>query len=186
MKITGDARELYNFFYNLELVAPGKGEAKKTVSSGKIFLESDDFMVHGVATDDILSVYGRVFLNDGSENIGQYTTDTIKAVRNTIMKDAGIVTVELPDDDNLDEEFIDLFWRGHVLDSIVDAGTTAAQPLMLPGVNLSPDKLRKFSLLEPRGEHPVRFEFVEWADRDIIRWQYGPEYSGVLVILDTK
>lgn len=184
MRITGDARELHDLFYNLELVAPGKGEAKKTVSLGKIFLDIDSFAIHGLATDDIISIYGNVMIQESPASEMSYgfiEPSMLRDYRIQLGKAKGVQTIDLPLEPE-DEEFMELFWHGHVLESIHgEAGAVVRSQVLL-----SPDKLRKFSLLEPRGEYPVKYDFVEWADRDIVRWTYGPNYSGVLAILDEK
>lgn len=130
------------FDYNLRLVAPGKGEAKRTASQGKIFLTGG----FGLATDDILSLYCDL----GPVDHGMNATPT------------GLWAL--------------------VYDSIFGP----AEEVGTSVVNVSPDKLRKFSLLEPRGVYPVSFKSVVWKGAPILRFKMGPRVRGSLALLDNE
>lgn len=127
--------------YNLRLVAPNKGEAKKTASQGEIYL---GYFV-GMATDDILSI-----------------------------------CCEVPWGISDEADPLEGLWRD-VYDSIFGQ---AEDGLDYSYFNISPDKLRKFSLLEPRGKYPVAFKAVEWRGIPILRFKMGPYTRGSLALLD--
>lgn len=186
MKVTFtvDAEQWNTFVYNLTLVAPGKGEAKKTVSRGFIRLYMYDNCdgtgeLIGMATDDILSVITQVTI--GGPTTGSFqpalwvTVDALKSAGEL----EGVLHLEVSED--FDEKFDKLFWAEHVYESI--AGAVARNPDRWSGVSISPDRLRKFSLLKPQG-NPIHWEFVEWADRSIIRWRLGDNLRGVYVPVD--
>lgn len=191
------------FVYNLTLVAPGKGEAKKTVSKGFIRIELSPFykglgpFATGVATDDILSIFTECPIVDyPGESEGEFhhlwsTVEALKAATPTPTtlgnSDALGYSVNLECSPDYDAKFDRLFWVDHVLDSIsgeweaVQSGDQYANKAW-SSVRISPDRLRKFSLLKPQGQ-PILWEFGEWADRDIIRWSYE-HMEGVYVPLD--
>lgn len=185
MEFTFDnLQQFENWRYNLLLVAPGKGEAKKTVSRGFIRLElwnvvSQDTiggsLLQGAATDDILSISTELPCGGKSEVIW-VRADTLKNVMPGYFTDMWMVT--LKNDPEFDAKFDKIFWEDHVLDSI--SGEVVSRPTVWFEVN--PDRFRKFSLLRPNTK--ITFDFVEWADRDIIRWYHnldGIDTRGVYV-----
>ena len=172
--------QLREFLYNLALIAPGKGEAKSSISGSNIFVQRVDHTLYGWATDDIISVRQTLNLPDDpaySEVIGIITTDQAKAFRNELTqlseKDKFLFSVDSVYDYN--------FWWDHVNASI--NGSVKGR-LLDPTLALSPDRLRKFGLLEPRGKYPLDLERVQWNHNDIVRWKYGPDTNGVLAPLD--
>lgn len=169
-----DAEEWNRFVYNLTLVAPGKGEAKKTVSRGFIRLSNFSTSLIGMATDDILSVITSIEVDNYQGPPETWVTvDALKSAGEL----EGILHLEISPD--FDEKFDQLFWADHVYESIAGSATE----IFSNGLSISPDRLRKFSLLKPQG-NPIRWELVEWADRDIIRWSLGDNLRGVYVPLD--
>jgi len=193
------------FVYNLTLVAPGKGDAKKSVSKGLIRLGFAPFYkgvgphLNGMATDDILSVFTETplysFEGEPTNEIpgGTFqphwvTVEGLRAATPTPIQGlnfgaAPVYRVTLDTSPDFDAKFDRLFWVEHTLDSISGYWD---RPSRLGDdwdqIKISPDRLRKFSLLKPQG-HPILWEFGEWADRDIIRWTYD-SMSGVYVPLD--
>jgi hypothetical protein len=179
VKVTANTKDLSDFFYNLELVAPGKVEAKKTVSKGFVYLEYHGRTLIGVATDDFISIYGVVEI-DEIDDFGCLlsTTDDLKRLRGTLDKGSEFSTLDLPETE-VDEHLLDFFSVYHI-----DMICLPAFELRRWGAWVSPDRLRKFSLLEPRGRYPLKLAHTEYADRDIFRWQYGPNYRGVYAHLN--
>src|SRR5678809_943133 len=122
-----DAEEWNQFVYNLTLVAPGKGETKKTVSRGFIRLHLFDNCdgsgeLSGMATDDILSVATSVTIDGpttGSFSPALWVTvDSLRAALGSYGGDyfSGKVTLEISPE--FDEKFDKLFWQDHVYQSI--------------------------------------------------------------------
>jgi len=170
--------------YNLLLVAPGKGEAKKTVSQGIIRLElfrypatgRPVFTLDGSATDDILSIYSAI--GGSSSDIVERTAiwvrpETLKTLEVT-QEGFEEFSIDVTNDSSFSEEFDKIFWEEHVLDSIM--GNAKGQSEMF--FQLNPDRFGKLGLLRPRGI-PFDFEHVEWADRSILRWYQGDKSRGV-------
>jgi hypothetical protein len=167
------------FIKNLTLVAPNKGEAKKSVSGGRVRLEfqvvGSNLRVAGLATDDHISISSSIVLtipearavldNDLLRRVmdddiyGEYPSDALKEPR-------------LGAPGPPDKEFDRLFWREHVWSSIF----SDAPSVRPEGFAFNPERLRKLALLEPREE--MSFHFVDWADRSIIRWT-APLHAGV-------
>ena len=166
-----DSEAFDDWRYNLVLVAPGKGEAKKTVSRGFIRLSPVPGFLKGTATDDILSVDAYLRVDDSGFDLPVWVTT--EGLKNAILLED---TVTLEVSPEFDEKFDELFWEQHVLDSIY-MGT----PELHGFLSLSPDRLRKFSLLKPQGQ-PIKWGFFEWADRSIIQWALG-DLRGVYVPL---
>lgn len=133
-----------DFDYNLDLVRPGKGEAKKTASQGEIFTGSNGV---ALATDDILSV--------------------------------AVSREPFPAFQGYQGQTFSGFW-GDVHSSIFKPSVSIPTYTF----NVSPDRLRKFSLLKPRGIYPVSFIFVTWRGIDILRFKMGPYVRGSMAILD--
>jgi len=195
------------FVYNLTLIAPGKGDAKKSVSKGLIRLGFAPFYkgvgphLNGMATDDILSVFTEtpIYSFDGEPTNeipgGTFqphwvTVEALKAATPTLttlrfLEGDPLYEVTLDTSPDFDAKFDRLFWVEHTRDSIMGEWEPTGGRLRTHGwnsVKISPDRLRKFSLLKPQGQ-PILWEFGEWADRDIIRWTYD-SMSGVYVPLD--
>lgn len=178
--------EFHDFLYNLATVAPGKGQAKKTVSTGLVRLElttnDSRIEVRGLATDDVVSIYQQVTISledttriFGSpvmerilheDVIGYFYPDTLKTLGE--LAKLTIPTAPPPPDRLFDQKFDQQFWLEHVMSSIFSA--TPSTPLHF--LKIMPDRLRKFSLLKP-ADKPLEFYMTEWADRTIIRWRYA-------------
>lgn len=182
---------IQDMFYNLATVAPGKGQAKKTVSTGLTRLEltvnDGKIEVRGLATDDVLSIYQQVTIElaEAAKVFGQ------EAFERTLHED--VVGYFYPDtlramsggepsapDRTYDQSFDEKFWRQHVMGSIFDQ--TPSYPLAY--VKVMPDRLRKFSLLKPQ-DQPLELFMTEWADRTIIRWRYNKSAYGIYAPLDS-
>lgn len=178
--LKSDRKDLRDFLYNLSLIAPGKGEAKKTVSGGKILLVRSNEHLWGYATDDIVSVVCRISTTDTvfSETVGTILPDEAKDYSLKAPLEDSDHTFRIEVDTGYDYDF----WWGHVNPSI--NGRPSYGHIVQPHLALSPDRLRKFGLLEPRGKYPLDLDRVEWEGNDIIRWMYGPNVKGVLAPLD--
>ncbi len=196
LKFLANPLEFEQWRYNLLLVAPSKGEAKKTVSKGDIYFEGSTITkfggatltyLTGVATDDILSVRAELPIECFTDDLFQPSTSTVealKAVEGTPVEgEPALWAYVLEGSPDYDENFGRKFWEEHVLDSICGPWETVAGYGHWHKLKISPDRLRKFSLLKPQGQ-PIFWEFGEWADRDIIRWSYGENLDGVYVPLD--
>lgn len=180
-----DLQEFEDWRYNLLLVAPGKGEAKKTVSQGFIRINvwekfsADNPIAEGTATDDILSISSALNLVGVAAEVDEGKTlwvspQNFKALE-PLEDCRGEFSVEIENDPAFDERFDERFWDEHVLDSIM--GLAKLQPEI--SFSLNPDRFGKLGLLRPRGL-PFSFDHVEWADRSILRWQQsGRDTSGV-------
>lgn len=173
-----DSQTFEDWRYNLILVAPTKGEAKKTVSQGFIRLElfndlEDVYppLIGGMATDDILSISTSVQLvrrvGETDRKTFWISPQNFKALE-PIEDCRGEFSVEIENDPAFDERFDKLFWEDHVEDSINGVAKRQAEMSFV----LNPDRFGKLGLLRPRGL-PFHFQHVEWADRDILRWQGG-------------
>lgn len=169
-----DLQDFEDWRYNLLLVAPTKGEAKKTVSQGFIRLQAwyDEHYpsVVGMATDDILSIFSRLDLVGVAAEVGDgksfwISPQNFKALE-PIENRGGEFSVEIENDPAFDARFDELFWDQHVEYSI--NGVAKVQPEI--SFSLNPDRFGKLGLLRPRG-YPFTFEHVEWADRSILRWE---------------
>jgi hypothetical protein len=168
-----DLQAFEDWRYNLLLVAPTKGEAKKTVSQGFIRLQlwHDELypLVQGYATDDILSIQTSLALTEITAGIGEgknlwISPQNFKAAEP--FEDCnGDFSVEIENDPAFDARFDERFWDEHVEDSINGVAKFQAEI----GFTLNPDRFGKLGLLRPRG-YPFSFEHVEWADRSILRW----------------
>ena len=187
---TTNIQSFEDWRYNLLLIAPTKGEAKKTVSRGYVRVEVENhsrmydgfWSITGYATDDILSV-STEFLGEpeGDEESRRFwvSTEDLKKVEPSHISE-NVYTFELPEAEVYDTKFDQLFWHDHVRSSIYDV----VPPVTATWLTLSPDRLRKFSLLKPQG-HKLYFDFVEWSDRDVIRWSYDDGTTeGVYVPVD--
>jgi hypothetical protein len=51
---------------------------------------------------------------------------------------------------------------------------------------IAPDRVRKFSLLKAEKEYPVDFRVVHDKQGVLVRWQYGPALSGLIVPLERE
>jgi len=166
--------------YNLLLVAPTRGEAKKTVSQGFIRFQLwyDDLypMIVGFATDDILSISTSLDVIHITNSFGEseylwISPQNFKALE-PIEDCRGEFSVEIENDPAFDERFDKLFWEDHVEDSINGLAKRQAEMSFV----LNPDRFGKLGLLRPRGL-PFHFQHVEWADRDILRWSGGNAFG---------
>lgn len=177
-----DSQTFEDWRYNLILVAPTKGEAKKTVSQGFIRLELyNEFDVYppligGMATDDILSISTSLHLLGVAESNDEgkvlwISPQNFKALE-PIEDCRGEFSVEIENDPAFDARFDKIFWMEHVEDSI--NGVAKLQPEI--SFVLNPDRFGKLGLLRPRGL-PFHFQHVEWADRDILRWGGGNAFG---------
>lgn len=172
-----DLQSFEDWRYNLLLVAPTKGEAKKTVSQGfirlQVFDELDVYapLINGMATDDILSIFTSITLFRGvRESEGKVlwiSPQNFKALE-PIEDCRGEFSVEIENDPAFDTRFDKIFWMEHVEDSINGSAKRQAEMSFV----LNPDRFGKLGLLRPRGL-PFNFQHVEWADRDILRWSGG-------------
>lgn len=168
-----DAKKFDDWRYNLILVAPGKGEAKKTVSQGFIRLELSAYrasssgfiyMLEGTATDDILSINSSMAVTtEHTERESIWVTP--QHLKSLEVKHQ---EVELENDPAYTQEFDKIFWEEHVLDSIFGQSRATKEEY----ITLNPDRFGKMGLLRPRGL-PFEYQFVEWADQNIIRWFQG-------------
>lgn len=183
---------LETFVRNLTNVAPNKGEAKKTVSQGliRVSFGMDDeleWWMEGHATDDVMAIFQKEPISrdqfermtsatqvDQFEWVGYYLPDTLKSWLYYNKLDYNTTRP----DSSYDREFDSKFWLDHVDSSILGP---AGHP-SVGWVEMNPDRLRKFSLLEPRGQ-VLRWEFREWADQTVIRWTYGVAH-GVYAPID--
>lgn len=177
-----DSQTFEDWRYNLILVAPSKGEAKKTVSQGFIRLELyNEFDVYppligGMATDDILSISTSLHLLGVAESNDEgkvlwISPQNFKALE-PIEDCRGEFSVEIENDPAFDARFDKIFWMEHVEDSINGVAKRQAEMSFV----LNPDRFGKLGLLRPRGL-PFHFEHVEWADRDILRWSGGNAFG---------
>lgn len=176
-----DPKEFDEWKYNLLLIAPGKAESKKTVSRGFIRVDAlwtgIQWALTGMATDDILSISAEILgvIDDNIplQEINPFwiKPETLKAVTPTLMKGTGFYLVDFPEDEAFDGKHDQRFWLDHVEASINEPyqQTVSAS---ITWIDLSPDRLRKFSLLKPQG-FPMTWEFVIWQSREIIRWSYS-------------
>jgi len=185
MSFVADHEDFEQWRYNLLLVNPGKGEAKKTVGGGVIRISVvTSYYLMGLASDDILSVAAGLPLGDPEDTELEpswWTAEDLKRVEGTPIEGRGNCRLYQLSDPTPEysEEFDRIFWKEHVWESIFGDALGAYKW----GLGLSPDRLRKFSLLKPTGL-PIEWDFCEWADRDIIRWSYGEHTKGVYVPLD--
>lgn len=178
-----DSQTFEDWRYNLLLVAPSKGEAKKTVSQGFIRLNAwykfDTYpfaIVDGMATDDILSISTSIQLEGVAEANGEskvlwISPQNFKALE-PIEDCRGEFSVEIENDPAFDARFDKLFWQDHVEESINGVAKRQAEMSFI----LNPDRFGKLGLLRPRGV-PFQFDHVEWADRDILRWSGGDAFG---------
>lgn len=176
--------EFEEWRYNLLLINPGKGEAKKTVGQGFIRVDGVPGHLDGYATDDILSVAASLDATPVQDHNFRPTWWTAEALKSAevypvLPNEAERVHVKVQDSLDFDAKFDRLFWVEHVLSSIVGD----SDPVSQYHITISPDRLRKMSLLKPQG-HPMWWNHVEWADRDLIRWYYRQNLKGVYVPLD--
>lgn len=174
------------FFYNLALVAPSKASAKHSISQGKIFLDSHPLpderksKVVGYATDDYLSIRQEIVFPElfRITEPGVITSEQAKEVAN--------LPAELPEGHYLHvkPEYDYDFWYEFVAPSIV--GNSKDIEVELARLAVSPDRLRKFSLLQPRGTYPLDFKFVRStiSRTPFIRWRLGPNITGTLAPLN--
>jgi hypothetical protein len=163
--LTGDTGYT-EWAYNLNLVKPGVGTAKKSASRGSIYYSTNTYELVGFATDDLLSVKATLPLGD---------PDPVTPV---VLIDNG----ELQSDvSQLGTPGIE-FWV-QVKESIDGDATNLDHRLTY---HVSPDRLRKFSLFEPRGLYPLQFKIVNWSGREVLRFWYGPNLQGSLALLDVE
>lgn len=160
------------FVYNLGLVAPGKGEAKKSSSGGRVLIGyepvNDLYQITGYATDDLLSVQVQLpgLVKEPGALWGEATVDELK------------MGGQVPIDPNFNEAL----WIEGVRSSIlhgVTLGYSAQEEFAV-----DPNRLRKFSLLEPRSHFPLDFKWAEWNYRSILKWKMGPNVRGSFATLD--
>jgi hypothetical protein len=175
-----DPGKFEDFRYNLQLVAPGKSDGKKTVSRGFIRLEVNAFTgastLEGVATDDILSIHTSLSVVNTSTTGREIVWMLPEALKAAPLVDScdGTWMVILDGHADYDERFDRMFWEEHVQDSILTGDVKRVPEL---GFVLNPDRFAKLGLLRPRGK-PFAFSHVEWADRSILRWS-ADAVSGV-------
>lgn len=178
MKITANTQLLKSFLYNLELFSPNKGEAKKTNGRGDVYLRSisklDGQYLFGLATDDHYSLSGYIPLDVGVNATIFSSAEELKTLRGGL-DSSEFSTIEFTGRAADDDSFAEVFWEGHVTDCVQGDASRVA----LNSFSLNPERLRKLSLLEPRG-YPLHQDFVEWADRTIIRFTYTENFRGVV------
>lgn len=172
MKFWVDSLDWFNDWrYNLLLAAPSKGEAKKTVSLGFIRIEAldiwggGDCVLSGMATDDIFSLHselpGKLLEEPKTFWI---SPEKLKGINEFEPHNGGFI-IDFPEDASFDEAYDVMFWVEFVERSLYGDVT----PLPAEWIQVSPERLRKFSLLKPVGE-PLLLGFVEWNGWSIIRW----------------
>jgi hypothetical protein len=154
-------KEYAQWAYNLDLVKPGVGTAKKSASRGSIYYHINDYELVGFATDDLLSVKVTLPLMDAPSEVsfGELESD--------------VSPLGTPGP---------AFWLTAVKESIDGEAVNMDHRLTY---HVSPDRLRKFSLFEPRGAYPLQFKIVRWNAREVLRFWYGPNLKGSLALLDT-
>jgi hypothetical protein len=146
--------------YNLNLVKPGVGTAKKSASRGSIAYYTNGFELIGFATDDLLSVKATLPTECAADMTGGELQSDVSQL--------GTPGSE--------------FWS-QVMDSIEGNSINMDHRLTY---HVSPDRLRKFSLFEPRGLYPLQFKIVNWGGREVLRFWYGPNLQGSLALLDVE
>ena len=157
-----DSQTFEDWRYNLILVAPTKGEAKKTVSQGFIRLElfndlEDVYppLIGGMATDDILSISTAIQLfrpvGETEGKILWISPQNFKALE-PIEDCRGEFSVEIENDPAFDQRFDKLFWVDHVEDSINGSVKRQAEMSFV----LNPDRFGKLGLLRQIGRASCR------------------------------
>lgn len=184
MKFWVDSLDWFNDWrYNLLLAAPSKGEAKKTVSLGFIRIEAlaiwgGDYVLSGMATDDIFSLHSELpgELLDEPKTFW-ISPEKLKGINEFEPHKGGFI-IDFPEDPAFDETFDVMFWVEFVERSIYGN----VKPLATYRIEVSPERLRKFSLLKPVGQ-TLFLEFVEWNGWSIIRWT-AANSQGIYVPLE--
>lgn len=185
---------LKELIYNVLLWTPGKGEAKRSISGGKVEINIGQMMSF-LSTDGYVAVQtGAPYFSKGL--LGEVTGECLKGVLKGISE--------------IDEEEIEVSVDGatsyiyfgktgveffeHDPSILWDTIRALVDPRQHSSVDikqhfsafyLDPKRLSKFSLLEPKLEYPLAMapSTSDATDQPTILWKYGKDVRGVLAPL---
>lgn len=174
---TVSAEELHSLTYNVLQYS-----GKDTTAQGSTCWHTVEDQLYVTAYDDYFALTDSLRLDVALPNL-RYELDyaDLQALEKHLRDRTGPL--------DLDEISLRMFPKKVLLDAEeivfgIDSGHMLAMPYECPDFAVSPDRLRRLSLLKPKG-YPIDFRmlYCEEHDAEVLGFRYGPTVRGVIATL---
>lgn len=187
---------LKEYIYNVLLWTPGKGDAKKSISGGRVEVSLLPETISFLSTDGYVAVQtgsSHIFDAIPSEVSGEDLKLVLKAIGEIEEEDIQVTM----DNDHIYFGKTPIDYITHNPDDLWNSIRKLVDPRQHSSVEihkhfsafyLDPKRLSKFSLLEPKLEYPLAMapSTSDISSQPTILWKYGSGARGVLAPLTVE